>query len=148
MGGSTDADPFDLQRFVDAQAVNHAQALEELIAGRKRTHWSWYVLPQLRGLGTSPLALRYGIGGLDEARAYLAHPVLGARLQACVAAIGRHPEKSAETILGAVDALKYHACLTLFCVAAGSGSPFEGALRIHFGGARHARTLEMLGHPA
>ena len=118
-------DPHDLERFVAAQAADHATALAELRAGRKRTHWMWYVLPQLRGLGTSPMAWRYGLAGLDEARGYLAHPLLGPRLLEGVAALNAHEGLSATAILGEVDALKLRSCLTLFMQVAPPGSPFE-----------------------
>ena len=92
-GGSQD--PFNLDRFIKAQSVNYQEALAELRAGRKRTHWSWYVLPQMRGLGSSDMAVRYAISGADEARAYLSHPVLGARLRECMSAINAHEGSSA-----------------------------------------------------
>jgi uncharacterized protein (DUF1810 family) len=106
-------DPFDLRRFEDAQRDSYERALAELTSGRKLTHWMWYVLPQLRGLGSSAMATRYGIASLDEARAYLAHPVLGPRLMACVAAMNALPESNAERVLGAIDAVKFRSCLTL-----------------------------------
>lgn len=139
-------DPFDLQRFVEAQARDHAQALAELRSGRKRTHWIWYVLPQMRGLGSSAHARHFGITGLEEARAYLAHPLLGPRLAECVEAISAHTGVEASVILGPVDALKYQSCLTLFDLAAGGAVPvFAHALRLHFAGARDERTLELAG---
>lgn len=141
-------DPFDLQRFVDAQARDYATALAELQRGRKRSHWIWYVLPQLRGLGLSGNSRYYGIGSLDEARAYLAHPVLGARLRECVAAIAGHRDTDIAAILGALDAMKYQSCLTLFKAAAGAtaadSSLFGEALRDAFGGREDARTAAML----
>lgn len=141
--GSQD-DPFDLARFVHAQQAAYAQALAELRAGRKRSHWIWYVLPQLRGLGTSAMAERYGLGGLAEARAYLAHPVLGPRLHECVAAMLSHPTLSAHDILGDVDALKFRSCLTLFTHAAGGGSVFAAALGRFYGSDVCAATLAAL----
>ena len=93
-------DPFDLRRFVDAQRGTYEGALAELTGGRKVTHWMWFVLPQLRGLGSSAMATRYGIASLAEARAYLAHPVLGPRLMACVAAMNALPESDAVRVLG------------------------------------------------
>ena len=113
-----DADPFDLDRFVTAQAVNYADALRELRAGRKETHWMWYVLPQLRGLGRSDFAHFYGLTGLEEARAYLAHPILGPRLLDCARAILSHPDRSAERIMGRVDGQKLQSTATLFALAA------------------------------
>lgn len=140
------ADPHDLERFVVAQAEAHDSALAELRAGRKRTHWMWYVLPQLRGLGTSPMAGRYGIAGLDEARAYLAHPLLGPRLLECVAALNALPGDDAPAVLGSVDALKLHSCLTLFAHAADgdAAGPFRAALAKYHGGAEDAATLRLL----
>ena len=119
------ADPFDLRRFVDAQRDDYERALAELTRGRKLTHWMWYVLPQLRGLGASPMAARCGIASLDEAKAYLAHPLLGPRLMACVQALNALPGGDAEGVLGAVDAVKFRSCLTLFLAA----DPGNGALR-------------------
>ena len=113
------ADPFDLQRFVDAQDGGaYEAALAELRAGRKRGHWIWFVLPQLRGLGRSEAAHRYGLTGLDEARAYLAHPVLGPRLRACCEALLALPSPDPVAVLGALDALKLHSSMTLFAAAA------------------------------
>jgi uncharacterized protein (DUF1810 family) len=119
-------------------------ALAELRAGQKRTHWMWFVLPQLRGLGFSIMADRYGLEDLDEARAYLAHPVLGARLRECVEALLTHAEeRKAGEILGVVDGIKLHSCLTLFDVA-GGGALFGRALDAFFHGERDRRTLQLL----
>lgn len=137
-------DPHDLERFVAAQAAHYDDALAELRAGRKRTHWSWYVLPQLRGLGTSAMAVRYGVAGLDEARAYLAHPLLGARLRACVAALDAQPGSDAAAILGSVDAMKLRSCLTLFARVTEAGSPFHAALAKFYAGAEDPATLALL----
>ena len=138
-------DPFDLERFVAAQAGSYHQALRELRAGRKQTHWMWYVLPQLRGLGFSQPAQRYGITGRAEARAYLEHPLLGARLLECVDAIQAVQDTPAEQILGSVDAMKYRSCLTLFANAASSPAPFAAALAKFFAGRQDPKTLELLG---
>lgn len=137
-------DPHDLRRFVDAQARDHDTALAELRAGCKQTHWIWYVLPQLRGLGSSRNATFWGITGLDEARAYLRHPLLGPRLVACVEAIQSHPGRSAADILGPLDAMKLRSCLTLFARAADDPTPFVAALDRHFGGEEDPRTVERL----
>ncbi|WP_077033047.1 DUF1810 domain-containing protein [Pelomonas sp. KK5] len=139
-------DPYDLQRFVDAQAVNYADAIAELRAGRKTTHWSWYVIPQLAGLGTSPMARRYAIASLDEARAYLAHPLLGARLRETVAAMNALPEGTrAEQVLGGIDARKFQSCLTLFDLAADGAEPlFTVGLARYFDGVADAGTLALL----
>lgn len=140
-------DPWDLERFVQAQQRHYADALGELRAGRKRTHWIWYVLPQLAGLGRSDLSRRYAISGLNEARAYLAHPLLGPRLHECVAALNRHPGQSATDILGSIDALKLHSCLSLFLQAAPGGEPFQSAIDRFFGGTLDAATLRLLAVP-
>lgn len=133
-----------LQRFVDAQQSTYANALDELRAGRKRTHWMWYVLPQLRGLGRSAMAERYGLADAAEARAYLAHPVLGPRLLECVQAMLAHRTATAVDILGSVDAMKFRSCLTLFMQVAPQVPEFRRALHQFFGGMPDARTLEIL----
>lgn len=143
-----EADRFALWRFVDAQAVNYADAIRELRAGQKQTHWMWYVLPQLRGLGRSDFATRYGLTGLDEARAYLAHPVLGPRLMDCARAILSHDGPTAEQIMGKVDGQKLQSTATLFALADPDG-PLGDAMRAilarHYGGTDCPRTLAMLG---
>src|SRR5262245_21883095 len=111
-------DPYDLNRFVEAQASNYEDALAELRAGRKRSHWSWYIFPQVRGLGSSPMSVRYSIGSKAEAGAFLADPVLGPRLRECVRAMLAHRGLSASHILGDIDAQKFRSCLTLFALAA------------------------------
>lgn len=143
-----EADRFALWRFVDAQAVNYADAIRELRAGQKQTHWMWYVLPQLRGLGRSDYAFRYGLTGLDEARAYLAHPVLGPRLLDCARAILSHEGLTAEQIMGKVDGQKLQSTATLFALADPDG-PLGDAMRAilarHYGGTPCPRTQAMLG---
>jgi uncharacterized protein (DUF1810 family) len=133
-----------LQRFVLAQQRDYAQALAEMRAGRKTSHWIWYVLPQLRGLGHSPMSLHYGLAGRDEARAYAEHPLLGPRLVECVQAMLGHAGRSAEQILGPVDALKFRSCLTLFAEVAPQRPCFDQALQRFYGGERDARTLRLL----
>ena len=137
-------DPFDLRRFIAAQAPVMPQVLRELAGGRKQTHWMWFVFPQLRGLGSSAMATRYGITGLDEARAYLAHPLLGARLRDGVALVSAVEGRSATEILGAVDAQKLYSCLTLFAVADPAEPCFRAALDRFFDGEADGRTLELL----
>ena len=137
------SDPFDLQRFIAAQEQAYAPALAELRAGRKRTHWVWYIFPQLRGLGFSAMAQAYGMAGLDEARAYLEHPLLGARLVECVQAMLAHTGLPAAGILGEIDAIKFRSCLTLF-VAAGGQPVFHEALQRFFAGVPVAQTLALL----
>jgi uncharacterized protein (DUF1810 family) len=140
------SDPFDLERFVEAQSGVHERALSELRGGRKRSHWMWFVFPQLAGLGHSGMAQRYGVSGLDEARAYLGHPVLGARLLECAQALAAlDAELSASEIFGSPDDLKLRSSLTLFAHAAGPGSIFERLLAKYFGGQSDDRTLAMLG---
>jgi uncharacterized protein (DUF1810 family) len=137
-------EPFDLDRFVHAQEENYSDALAELRAGRKRTHWSWYVFPQLHGLGSSDMSVRYAISGLPEAKAYLAHPILGVRLVDCVAAINQHAGKTPEAILGNIDAHKLHSCVTLFARVCEPGSIFHQALATHFAGHEDQATLALL----
>lgn len=136
-------DPFDLERFVQAQAGAYDRALAELRAGEKRSHWMWFVFPQVAGLGSSTMAQRYAISGLPEARAYLAHPVLGPRLRACVDAILDIEGRSAHEVFGAPDDLKLRSSLTLFAQA--SDEPrFTAALARYFGGEEDPRTLARL----
>lgn len=138
------ADPHRLQRFLDAQEGIFNDALSELRSGRKRTHWMWFIFPQLSGLGRSPMAQFYAIKSLDEAREYLAHPTLGTRLWETVEALLPWAvERSAEDIFGSVDAMKLRSCLTLF--EAASGDPLFGrALDGFFSGERDERTLALL----
>ena len=136
---------FDLERFVAAQAPVYASALAELKRGRKESHWMWFVFPQIAGLGASPTAIRYAIGSAAEARAYLAHPLLGARLCEGVGAMLAHRGRSAEIILGPVDALKFRSSLTLFEAVADDPAPFAEALAAFYRGVRDERTLELLG---
>jgi uncharacterized protein (DUF1810 family) len=137
-------DPYDLKRFIEAQARNYDEALAELRTGRKRTHWSWYVFPQIRGLGSSAMSVRYAIGSLAEAIAYLEHPVLGPRLRECVKSMNVQKGVSAGEILGDIDAQKFHSCLTLFAQAAPSEVIFRDALNKYFGGELDAATLAIL----
>ena len=136
---------FDLQRFVAAQEGVHALALAELKAGRKQSHWMWFIFPQLAGLGSSPMAVRYALGSAAEAGAWLAHPVLGPRLREGVAAMLAHKGTGPETILGGIDALKFRSSLTLFEAAADDPSLFAEALGAFYDGERDQRTLELLG---
>ncbi len=138
-----------LDRFLSAQSgergVGFEQALAELRAGRKASHWIWYVLPQLRALGRSAMAREYGIADRAEARAYIAHPVLGPRLVACVRAMLGHEHRAAVDILGPVDALKFRSCLTLFEQVAPHEPVFGQALERFYAGERDGVTLELLG---
>ena len=124
-----DAEPFDLEPFVAAQAPVFTTALNELKAGQKHSHWMWFIFPQLRGLGHSSTAQFYGISSLDEARAYLAHPVLGPRLRQCTETVLAVEGRSLQAIFGSPDDLKFCSSMTLFTLAAGEvGSVFERAL--------------------
>jgi uncharacterized protein (DUF1810 family) len=136
---------FDLDRFIDAQRTIWPVALAELRAGRKQSHWMWFVFPQMAGLGSSPTALHYAIGSADEARAYLADPLLGARLGEAVAALLGHRGRAPESILGGIDALKLRSSLTLFEAVADDPARFAEALDALYDGARDERTLELLG---
>ena len=145
MSRAQDADdPYDLARFVAAQEEVYATALAELSAGRKRTHWMWFVLPQLEGLGSSFMAQRYAIGGVAEARAYLAHPVLGPRLVDCAESAIAVRGSSANDIFGSPDDLKLRSSATLFAHVSPPGSPFHGLLERFFGGHPDPATLKLL----
>lgn len=135
----------DLSRFTLAQAPVYSTALSELEAGRKRTHWMWFIFPQLAGLGRSETARYYGVRDLAEARAYLADPVLGPRLRECAAAVLRHGDRTAHEIFGAPDDLKFRSCMTLFEFAAPDEPLFGEALGTFYGGERDGQTLRMLG---
>jgi uncharacterized protein (DUF1810 family) len=134
----------DLGRFVAAQERVWPEVVAELGEGRKRTHWMWFVFPQVAGLGSSPMAQRYAIGSLGEARAYLAHPVLGARLRAAVRLMLRHAGTPAEAVLGGIDAMKLRSSMTLFAEAAPEEALFGEAIAAFFDGPDR-RTLEILG---
>ena len=142
----THPNDFDLERFVDAQSGNlHERVVAELRSGRKRSHWMWFVFPQLAGLGHSATARRYGITCLDEARAYLAHPLLGARLRECAGTLEwLDARQSASDIFGFPDDLKLRSSLTLFAQAAESESIFERLLDKYFDGRGDELTLKLL----
>lgn len=145
------ADPHDLERFVDAQQDDYAGALAELRRGAKHGHWIWFIFPQVAGLGSSPMAERYAIRSAAEARAYLAHPVLGARLIECAQALLAVQGKSAEAIMGFPDNLKLRSSMTLFAAVADAGSAagavgvvFAAVLGRYFDGERDERTVAFL----
>ena len=137
-------DPHRLQRFVDAQADAFADALDQIRAGRKTSHWMWFIFPQLAGLGVSPTARFFAIASLEEARAYLDHALLGPRLRACAGAVAAWPGRSAREIFGSPDDLKLRSSLTLFEAAAPDASVFTAALDAVCGGERDAETLRRL----
>lgn len=138
------SDPFDLKRFVDAQAPVYRNVVEELRAGRKRSHWMWFVFPQLRGLGSSPTAVHYGISSLEEARAYLAHEVLGPRLRECTRLVNDVDGRSAADIFGSPDDLKLRSSMTLFARAADDNEDFLALLDKYYGGRQDQLTLQRL----
>ncbi len=137
-------DPYNLQRFVTAQAPVFKQVVAELERGRKTSHWMWFIFPQLRGLGRSPMAMTYALSGLAEAKAYLDHPILGPRLAECTGLINALGGSDAEAVFGSIDAVKLRSCLTLFGRAAGSGSPYQLALEKYFDGQPDPATTELL----
>lgn len=136
--------PDDLERFVQAQDRVHAQVMAELAAGHKRSHWMWFVFPQLAGLGRSDTARFYGLADIREARAFGAHPVLGARLKACSEAVLAHRHRSAHGIFGSPDDLKLCSCMTLFEVALPREPVFAAVLAHFYAGTRDAATLSLL----
>jgi uncharacterized protein (DUF1810 family) len=137
-------DAFRLARFLAAQDPIYPRVLAELRAGEKRTHWMWFIFPQLAGLGTSAMARRYAIAGLAEAAAYWAHPLLGARLRECTSLVSAVPGKPIAAILPPPDEVKFRSSMTLFSAVAGPGSVFEAALEKYFDGRPDERTLARL----
>ena len=138
------SDRYDLQRFVDAQAPVYAQVCGELQQGRKRSHWMWFVFPQIRGLGSSPMAMRFAISSLEEAKAYLEHPVLGPRLRECSRLVMEVKGRTVEEIFGYPDDMKFHSSMTLFAQAAENDEVFVEALQKYFGGEMDRGTMERL----
>jgi uncharacterized protein (DUF1810 family) len=144
----TEPGSFDLERFVTAQAPVFDIAIEELKAGRKRSHWMWFVFPQLRGLGRSPTATFYGIVSLEEARAYLGHAMLGPRLRLATTAALEAGEPSLHVLFGSPDDMKFHSSMTLFSLASGEDrTPFSTALERWFKGRLDEATLALLDSP-
>jgi uncharacterized protein (DUF1810 family) len=141
---SESAEPFDLQRFIDAQDGVYETALEELRAGRKRSHWIWFVFPQLQQLGRSPTAIRYGITSLAEAKAYLDHEVLGPRLRECARVVAGIQGSSADAIFGWPDNLKVRSSMTLFARATEDNADFRAVLERLYDGVEDALTVEQL----
>lgn len=148
MASSTDvpspADPFDLNRFLLAQDEDYATALAEIKAQQKRNHWMWYIFPQIDGLGHSPTSKRYAIKSLDEARAYLNHPVLGSRLLECANAVLEIEGRSMHDVFGFPDDQKLRSCATLFAAASPAESVFQAILSKHYDGRRDEKTLQIL----
>ncbi|AWN37969.1 DUF1810 domain-containing protein [Methylobacterium radiodurans] len=138
-------EPYDLRRFVAAQRDVYDTALAELRAGAKRSHWMWFIFPQVAGLGRSPMAERYAIASLAEARAYLAHPLLGPRLLACTRAANGHPGLSARALFGSPDDMKFRSSMTLFGRADPDEPAFGAALAAFFDGEPDPLTQELLG---
>jgi uncharacterized protein (DUF1810 family) len=137
-------DRFNLQRFVDAQHPIYGQVRDELQAGQKESHWMWFIFPQLDGLGSSMTAKKYAISGLEEAKAYLEHPLLGYRLRECTQLVNAVTGRSIEEIFGYPDHLKFHSCMTLFGQANSSEAAFATALTKYFGGKKDPKTLDLL----
>ncbi len=142
-------DPFYLQRFIEAQQSTYNQARSELAAGEKRSHWMWFIFPQIAGLGSSPTAQRYAISDLAEAKAYLAHPLLGPRLRECTALVNAAHSRSLAAIFGYPDNLKFHSSITLFAEGEQqTGSQpqlFRDTLALWFEGRADRATLKLLG---
>ena len=137
-------DPHNLQRFVDAQRSTYDQALAELLAGHKQSHWMWFIFPQIAGLGRSAMAQRYAIASRDEAAAYLKHPVLGPRLEECAAALLQHKGRSARQILGSPDDMKLRSSMTLFSVVAPDTTLYRQVIDHFYGGQIDPVTLARL----
>ena len=137
-------DPFDLERFLAAQAPIYDQARRELALGAKRSHWMWFIFPQIAGLGLSATSRHFAIASLDEARAYLDHPVLGPRLAECTALANRVTDRTVRQIFGSPDDMKFHSCMSLFALAAGADSVFAAALGKYFAGEPDPQTLAVL----
>jgi uncharacterized protein (DUF1810 family) len=137
-------DPFDLGRFVDTQAHDYEQVLTEIISGRKRSHWMWYIFPQIDGLAHSSTSKHFSIKSVAEARAYLDHPVLGSRLLECAEAVVAVEGRTATEIFGFPDDLKLRSCATLFAAVSPAGSVFDRILEMYYHGMRDDKTLHLL----
>jgi uncharacterized protein (DUF1810 family) len=141
------SDPFDLKRFVDAQAPVYRNVVDELRGGRKRSHWMWFVFPQLRGLGGSPTAVRYGISSLEEAGSYLRHGLLGPRLHECTELVNQVQGRSVGQIFGSPDDLKLRSSMTLFARATEDNEDFVALLDKYYDGQEDRLTVERLAGP-
>jgi uncharacterized protein (DUF1810 family) len=138
------ADRYSLQRFVDAQHRIYGQVRDELQAGQKESHWMWFIFPQIKGLGVSMTAQKYAIAGIDEAQAYLDHPLLGFRLCGCTQFVNAVNGRSVEEIFGYPDHLKFHSSVTLFARVFSGGRVFTAALAKYFRGEMDRKTLELI----
>lgn len=141
----SNGDPYNLSRFMRAQEHDYEQALSEIRSGQKRSHWIWYIFPQIEGLGSSSMARHYAIKNIKEARAYLAHPVLGPRLVECAEAAISVEGRSAREIFGSPDDLKLRSCATLFAFVSPSGSVFDRLIEKYYPDGLDRKTLELLG---
>jgi uncharacterized protein (DUF1810 family) len=141
----SEQDPYDLQRFVDAQANAYERALSEIKSGRKRSHWMWFVFPQVEGLAASSMSMRYAIRSVAEARAYLVHPLLGPRLLECAEAALAAQTSSALELFGSPDNMKLRSCATLFASVSSEGSVFSQLIDKYFDGKADERTLQLIG---
>jgi len=137
-------DPYNLRRFVDAQKSEYGRVCSELRNGQKRGHWMWFIFPQRRGLGSSPMATKFGIASREEAEAYLKHPILGPRLVECTELVNTLEGRSVDQIFGYPDNLKFRSSMTLFAEVASERPLFQEALRKYFGGEPDSRTIERL----
>jgi uncharacterized protein (DUF1810 family) len=150
MGNSSDAlrhameDPYDLQRFVDAQAPVYERVRDELRQGQKQSHWMWFVFPQIEGLGSSPMAREFAISSRAEAEAYLNHPILGPRLHECTQLVTNVQDRSVDEILGYPDDIKFRSSLTLFASVTADNQVFIDALNKFYGGDMDRATLDRL----
>jgi uncharacterized protein (DUF1810 family) len=138
------ADPFDLQRFLNAQHRIYGQVCDELRSGRKHSHWMWFIFPQIKGLGSSPTAQKYAIAAIDEAKAYLQHQLLGFRLRECTQLVNAVEGRSIEEIFGYPDHLKFHSSMTLFAAASADEAPFVAAMKKYFDAESDRKTLDLL----
>ena len=141
-------DPHGLSRFIEAQDVDYEHALDEIRAGKKRSHWMWYVFPQFTGLGSSPTSMRYAIKSCDEAEAYLAHPILGRRLAECAEAVLQIRDRSAFEVFGSPDDMKLRSSATLFASLSPEESVFHRIIDKYFDGKRDDRTIELMERSA
>lgn len=141
---TTSPDPYNLSRFVEAQEPVYTEVVNELRAGRKRSHWIWFIFPQIAGLGSSPTSQHYAIQSLGEAQAYFEHPILGARLHECTELVLKVEAKPIEEILGPPDDLKFHSSMTLFALASANTQIFQTALLKYFDGRPDHLTLERI----